>query len=103
MEFIRIWQEVNIADITENIVLVDDKFGHCPNCKKIGIELKDLTHCPSCNREFKYVSSKEAKNGKHEIVKRSLKKLPNMKFVDYSDYEHALSKDKLENIFKKKE
>jgi uncharacterized protein with PIN domain len=103
MDLIRIWQEVNISDITENIVLVDDKFGHCPNCKKIGIELKDLTHCPSCNREFKYVSSKEAVSGKHDIVTRSLKKLPNMKFVDYNDYEHAVSKDKLGTLFKKKD
>ena len=101
MDLIRIWQEVNIPDITESIVLVDDKFGHCPNCKKIGIELKELTHCPSCNREFKYVSSKEARHGKHDIVTRSLKKLPNMKFVDYDDYEHAVSKDKLGNLFKK--
>ena len=103
MDLVRIWQEVNVSDITGNIVLVDDKFGHCPNCKKIGIELKDLTHCPSCNTEFKFVSSKEAKNGKRDIVLRALKKLPNMKFVDYDDYEHALSKDKLDDLFKKKD
>jgi len=103
MELIRIWQEVNISDITNHIVLVDDKFGHCPNCKKIGIVLTDLTHCPSCNREFKFVSSKDSRHGKHEIVTRSLQKLPNMKFVDYDDYERAVSKDKLGNLFAKKE
>jgi hypothetical protein len=100
MEYMRIWTEVDLTDIEEHIVMVDDKYGHCPGCKKIGIELKDLTKCPSCGREFKYVTSKEAKGGKFEIVMRTKKKLPGMTFVDYSDYEHELGKKKAGSLFK---
>lgn len=99
MEHLRIWQEVDIEKIKEQIVMVDDKYAHCPNCKKIGLELKDLKKCPSCGREFKYATSKEAKGGKTEIVARTLKKLPGIIFVDYDDYEHATGKKKAESLF----
>ena len=99
MDYMRIWTEVNIHEIEEHIVFVDDKYGHCPGCKKIGIELKDLTNCPSCGREFKYVTSKEARGGKTDIVMRTRKKLPSLTFVDYNDYEHVLGKKNASGLF----
>ena len=99
MEYIRIWTEVDMKDIEDHIIMVDDKFGHCPQCKKIGIELKDLKKCPSCERTFKYVTSKEAKHGKEEIVTRTRKKLPDLIFVDYDDYERITAKLKAGNLF----
>jgi uncharacterized Zn finger protein (UPF0148 family) len=99
MEQLRIWQEISIDEIKEQIVIVDDTFGHCPNCKEIGIELKGLTHCPSCSREFNYVTSKEASHGKHDIVVRIRKKLPHMTFVDYDDYIKAVGQKDAQNLF----
>ncbi|HRZ25472.1 MAG TPA: hypothetical protein P5346_05055 [Spirochaetota bacterium] len=99
MELIRVWSELDIAEIKEHIVMADDKFGHCPNCKKIGIDLKDLKKCPSCGREFKYITSKEASGGKIDIVARLKKKLPDLAFVDYSDYERLTGKRKAEDLF----
>ena len=101
MGHVRIWHEVDINEIKEHIVMVDDKYAHCPNCKKIGLELKDdLKKCPSCGREFKYATSKEAAGGKTDIVSRTLKKMPGIVFVDYDDYEHATGKQKAESLFK---
>ena len=100
MGHVRIWHEVDIAEIKEHIVMVDDKYAHCPNCKKIGLEIKELKKCPSCGREFKYATSKEATGGKVEIVTRTLKKMPGIIFVDYDDYEHATGKQKAESLFK---
>ncbi len=99
MDYIRIWTEVDIKDIQEHIIMVDDKFGHCHKCKKIGIELKDLKQCPSCGREIKYVSSTEARKGKADIVIRIRKKLPHLTFVDYDDYERLTSKKKAQSLF----
>ena len=99
MEHIRVWQEVSIEEIKEHIIMVDDKYGHCPNCMKIGIELRDLKRCPSCEREFKYATSKEARGGKTEIVTRTRKKLPDLIFVDYDDYERVTGKKKAESLF----
>jgi uncharacterized Zn finger protein (UPF0148 family) len=100
MEYMRIWNEVDVKDIESHIIIVDDKFGHCPGCKKIGIELKDLKKCPSCGREFRYVTSKEAQGGKFDIVTRTRRKLPELVFVDYADYERETGKKKAESLFK---
>jgi hypothetical protein len=100
MEYMRIWSEVDIKDVENHIIIVDDKFGHCPGCKKIGIELKDLNKCPSCGRDFKYVTSKDAQGGKFDIVNRTRKKLPQLIFVDYGDFERETGKKKAASLFK---
>ncbi len=100
MGYLRIWKEVDLSEIQDHIIMVDDMLGHCPKCRKIGIELKDLTGCPSCGADFKYVTSKEARGGKSDIVVRIRKKLPNLTFVDYDDYDHLTGKNKAENLFK---
>ncbi|MCU0848087.1 MAG: hypothetical protein MUD12_09395 [Spirochaetes bacterium] len=100
MEYIRIWTEVDIKDIQDHIIMVDDKLGFCPQCKKIGIEIREIRKCPSCGREFRYVTSVESKNGKPDIVNRIRKKLPDLAFVDYDDYERITGKKKAESLFK---
>ena len=100
MEFIRIWTEVDINKIQEHIVLVDDLSGYCPKCKKIGIDIKEVKNCPSCEREFKYVTSTESKGGKSDIVMRIKKKIPHLIFVDYNDYERLTGRDKAQSLFK---
>jgi hypothetical protein len=100
MEYMRVWNEVDLNDIEEHIIIVDDKNGHCPGCKKIGIELNNLKICPSCGREFKYVTSKDAQGGKFDIVMRTRKKLPDLVFVDYGDYEPEIGRKKAAGLFK---
>jgi hypothetical protein len=99
MDYIRVWTEVDIKEIEEHIIMVDDKYGHCHKCKEIGIELKELKKCPSCGRDIKYVTSKEAGKGKSEIVIRIRKKLPELTFVDYDDYLYLTGKDKAKSLF----
>ncbi len=99
MDYLRIWQEIDTKDIENHIILVDDQIGYCPSCKEINIKLVNLENCPGCNREFKYISSAESRNGKSAIVKRIKSKLPNLIFVDYDDYEVNLSKKKANDLF----
>jgi hypothetical protein len=101
MDFIRIWTEVDIKEVINHIIIVDDKFGFCTGCKEIGIKIDNLTNCPKCNREFKYVSSREAKGGAKgiDIVMRIKKKLPALTFIDYDDYERATTKNKADSLF----
>ena len=99
MDHIRVWTELSVEDVQQHIIMVEDRFGHCPGCKKIGIELKELSKCPGCGREFKYVTSKDAKGGKTDIVIRTRRKLPDLVFVDYDDYERVTGKKKAESLF----
>ena len=99
MEYIRVWKEIDIEDVKNHIIMVEDKFGHCPGCKQIGIELKELKKCPGCGRAFKFATSKDARGGKVDIVVRTRKKLPDLVFVDYDDYERVTGKKKAESLF----
>jgi hypothetical protein len=100
MEYIRIWNEIDITEVQNHIVIVDDKFGFCTGCREIGIKIENLKKCPKCGREFKYVTSRESKGGKSDIVTRIRRKLPDYKFVDYDDYERLTGKKKAETLFK---
>lgn len=97
MEYIRIWTEVDIAEIQNHIVIVDDKFGFCPGCREIGLKIENINKCPKCEREFKFVSSREKTPA---MVMRTRKKLPKLTFVDYDDYERLTGKKKAETLFK---
>lgn len=99
MEYMRIWKEVDLQDVKEHIIMVDDQRGYCPNCKQLHIDIKTAKKCPGCSREFKYVTSAESSGGKSDIVVRLKKKLPDLIFVDFNDYERLLGKKKAENLF----
>ena len=41
MDYIRVWNELDIDEIKEHLLIVDEISGFCRSCKKIGIELND--------------------------------------------------------------
>jgi hypothetical protein len=100
MEYMRVWKELDIQKVKDHIIMVDDMLGYCPGCKTIGIELKDLKTCPSCDREFRYVTSQEARGGRFDIVMRMKKKLPDLTFVDYDDYIRVTGQKEAKELFK---
>ncbi len=101
MEMIRIWEEVDINKVKESVLIVDDKFGFCPGCREIGIKLEGLTNCPKCGRKFIYMTSRDASTGEKGMafVRRALKKLPELKFIDHHDYEYYTAKKNAEGLF----
>ncbi len=102
MDLLRIWTEVDIKEIQDHIVIVDDMFGYCPGCREMGMKIDTLKNCPKCSREFRYVTSRETKGGARgmEIVLRIKRKMPELTFVDYDDYERLTGKKKAETLFK---
>ena len=30
MEYIRVWKEIDIEEVKNHIIMVEDKYGHCP-------------------------------------------------------------------------
>lgn len=101
MDLLRIWQEADIKDVQEHILMADELFGFCLGCKTPGLKLQDLKKCPQCGREFIYITSKDVRGHKSaEVVMRLKKKLPHLLFVDYDDYERLVSKNKAADLFK---
>lgn len=101
MDFLRIWEKADTKEIQNSILVIDDKFGFCPACKELGIAIDNIKNCPKCKREFKYVTSREARGGEKSVafVARTMKKLPHLIFVDYEDYEYITRKKKAEDLF----
>lgn len=101
MSLIRVWTELNIDEVSESIVIVDDLHGFCPNCKKTGISYADISKCPECSREFKYVTTREnpkSSNGA-KIIAKIQKNLPDLTIIDYADYKHITDKNKAHGLF----
>ena len=102
MEYLRIWQECDFTRIENTIVIVDDLFGYCPGCKEIGISLNNLKKCPNCDRNFEYITSREAKGDRDglDVIMRIRKKIPHLTFIDYEDYLRVMATKKGESLFK---
>ncbi|MFC1621154.1 hypothetical protein ACFL2G_02505 [Candidatus Omnitrophota bacterium] len=85
-EFIRVWKEFDIRDVSEHLLVVGDLTGDCSKCRELGIDYSKASSCPKCNTQFKYIASRtrETKRIKH---KRS-----DLIFIDFEDYKRASGK-----------
>jgi len=99
MAYLRIWNEIDIKEIQDHIIIANDQYGYCPGCKKIGFKIDGIEECPQCGREFRYVTSADSAGGKSGVIKHIKKKLPDLIFVDYNDYEQQAGKKKAEDLF----
>ncbi len=86
--------------VKKQLILVEDLYGMCANCKQIGLNyLKDST-CPACKSEFRFIATRLTKP--HEIAKilARIKKegLP-LTLIDREDFDRAAAKDALGDLF----
>ena len=98
----RIWTHLNPEEVTSRLLLVDDLYGSCANCKQLGLNyLKDTT-CPGCGAEFQYLAVNSRSTG--EVVKIlnriRAENLP-YRVVERQDLEKASAHDALGDLFKK--
>ena len=98
--YIRIWQEAEIQEIENHLLIAGDTVGDCAHCRHLGISY-DETSCPECKTEFKYVTSRRIETHPSEafrIVRRLKEKRPDLVFIDYTDYKYLSGKLKGKNL-----
>ncbi|MBN1501191.1 MAG: hypothetical protein JW982_13600 [Spirochaetes bacterium] len=102
MELIRIWKEIDIADIDAHLIIVDDMYGYCPKCKAIGIKYEAIKNCPQCGIEFKYIATREnlQTHSGRNILGKIKKFASDLVLIDYNDYKYATDKKKASDLFK---
>lgn len=97
---IRVWTPLDPDTIRKHLILIEDLYGMCANCKQIGLNyLKDKS-CPGCNTQFRYVATKLKKS--HEIAKilsRIKKENLQLTLIDRDDFDRASAKDALGDLF----
>ena len=92
-EFIRIWKEVDMKDISSHLLIVGQIKGECSNCRALGLNYAESKICPQCGAQFKYVASRTKE------IKRIKIKRQDLIFIDFEDYKKAAGKLKARELF----
>ncbi len=101
-KFVRVWQRLPVEEVRKKLLYVDDLYGTCGNCKKLGLNyLKDRI-CPACKTEFRYITV-NSKNPADvtKILSRLEKESIPLIMIDRDDFEKSSAKDAAEELFKK--
>ncbi len=101
MNFVRVWKELDTEEIERHLLLVEDLYATCGNCKKLGLNyLKDKV-CPGCNTIFKYAAT-TLKNPSDisKLLNRMKTNQLNLTLIERDDYKKAQAKDALKDLFK---
>jgi hypothetical protein len=100
-KFVRVWKQLKVDDVKKQLLYVDDLYGTCGNCKRLGLNyLKDKS-CPECKTEFKYIAT-NSKNPADvaKILTRMEKEGISMIMIDREDFERSNASDAAKNLFK---
>lgn len=96
-DFIRVWKDIDIKDVSDHLLIVGDITGDCSKCRALGIDYTKLSTCPKCGTAFKYIASRSKEVGK--IIKRR----PDLIFIDFEDYKKITGKMKARSLFSSKD
>lgn len=96
-QFIRIYKEFDIEDVSKHLIIFGDLHGTCSNCSKLGLDFSTRT-CPECKTEFRYATFNSSFDKGSQMVK--IAKAQDLYFIDYDDYKRAIGKIKARDLFK---
>ncbi len=96
--YIRIWKQVDLKEITKHLMIIDDIYGMCANCKEIGLNFVKNTKCPKCGTNFLYLTTKNYKEIPKILKRIQLENLP-YTLLEKEDWEKASSKNALNSLF----
>ncbi|MDX1961440.1 MAG: hypothetical protein SFU98_22925 [Leptospiraceae bacterium] len=101
LRFVRVWKELDVEEIEKQLILIDDLYGSCGSCKKLGLNyLKDKV-CPACGAKFKYIATNLKSIGDiHKILQRMQANSIELTLIERDDYTKAQAKDALKDLFK---
>ncbi|HMV40978.1 MAG TPA: hypothetical protein PK079_26205 [Leptospiraceae bacterium] len=99
--YIRVWSAFDVNEIKRHLLLIDDLYGSCANCKQLGLNYLKDKECPGCKTVFKYIAT----NLKGiEDVKKILNRIQDMNLqltlIEKEDYIHSTAKDAVKDLFK---
>ncbi len=99
---IRVWTEVDLDEVKKHLLLIEDLYGSCGNCKQLGLNyLKDKS-CPACKNEFRYIATRLKTPGDiAKILARIHAESLKLTLIDRDDYDKATAKDVLGGLFSK--
>ena len=98
---VRVWQNLNVDEVRQHLILVDDLYGSCGNCRQLGLNYVKDAQCSGCGTTFRYLATKLRSPGE---VARILKRIESdglkLTVIDREDFERAAAHDSVSNLFK---
>ena len=92
-EFIRVWKNVSVEDVTEHLLIVGIATGDCSRCRQLGIDYVLSKTCPKCGTDFRYIASRSGE------IKKIKEKRPDLIFIDFGDYKNVTGRKKAKDLF----
>jgi hypothetical protein len=96
--YVRIWQEVELSEIKNNLLVAGTLSGDCFACKAIGLDYYQVKVCPNCKREFKYLALRNQASG--SLIKRLKQKRPDLLILDFPDFKAATESQAAKELLK---
>jgi len=87
--FLRVWQQFDIKDIEQHLLVIGELSGECYNCHKIGLQISSQA-CPQCQARFKYMGFRRKINP--SSIPRFKEMHPRLICIDFDDFKKVLSK-----------
>jgi len=87
--FVRVWEELDLADIEKHLIVVGDLSAECFCCHKIGIDSKARA-CPDCSAIFKYIGFRRKVQASY--LQKVKGERPRIILIDFDDFKRSLGK-----------
>lgn len=98
---IRIWTSIQLDTIKKQLLLIDDLYGTCANCKQLGLNYLKDKKCTGCNTQFKYIATNsKSSSDVLKILNRIQKENLPLILIDREDYNRAITQDNVKDLFK---
>lgn len=101
-KFVRVWTKMNSEEVKKHLLLVDDFYGTCGNCKHLGLNYLHDKSCPNCKTNFKYIASSQ-KNPADvmKMLNRIEKENLHLTLIEKDDFTRTTTKEAVDSLFKK--
>ena len=99
---LRLWGKFQIDDVKSHLLVVGDSFGDCASCRELGLDPWKVPSCPACHTKFLFIASRRAVTHPSErfiIAKRIMEKRPDLRMIDYEDFQKAVGSQAAKNFF----
>jgi len=87
--FVRVWEEIDLADVEKHLLVVGDLSAECFSCHKVGIDSKARA-CPDCSAIFKYIGFR--RKLQISYLRKVREERPRIVIIDFDDFKKSLGK-----------
>jgi hypothetical protein len=86
---LRVWQELDLKDVEQSLIVVGELSAECFACHKVGINSTSV-QCPQCGAHFKYMGFRRRVDMNY--LRKLREDFPYMVLIDFDDFKKATGK-----------